>query len=67
MNRFVPTFGNDDELRIDIRNEQEMLYWSTRLQVTPEKLRQAVFQVGARMKNVLGKIREMRGAPSPLP
>ena len=47
-----------DTQRIDVHNEQECRYWSSRFGVSPERLRQAVREAGASVQAVrqyLGK------------
>lgn len=38
--------GDGDRLRINVNQEHEVRYWSQKLGVTPEALRQAVKSVG---------------------
>ena len=50
--------GTQDRQRIDVHQEHECRYWSDKLGVSPERLRQAVKQVGPLVEDVrrhLGK------------
>jgi hypothetical protein len=52
-----PRYRHDSQ-RIDVHNEQECRYWSTRLGVSQERLRQAVREAGPTVQAVreyLGK------------
>lgn len=50
--------GPADDSRINVHQDYELQYWSQRLGVSPEQLRQAVQKVGPMVKDVrrhLGK------------
>lgn len=44
--------GKADDSRINIHQDHEVRYWSTRLGVTPERLKQAVQAVGPMVRDV---------------
>ena len=55
--RLQPT-GKADDSRIDVDQDHEITYWSRRLGVSRERLREAVAKAGPMVKNVE---RELRG------
>ena len=44
--------GNDDDARIDVRDEGKLRYWSEKLGASPDELRRMVDQVGPKVKDV---------------
>jgi hypothetical protein len=50
--------GNADDSRINVNQDHELSYWSRKLGVSRDKLREAVAKAGPMVKNVE---RELRG------
>jgi hypothetical protein len=50
--------GNADDTRIDVDQDHEITYWSRKLGVSRERLREAVAKAGPMVENVE---RELRG------
>jgi len=48
--------GKQDDIRITLSQEHEVNYWSKELQVTPERLRELVGEVGSMVNDVKGKV-----------
>lgn len=44
--------GKADDIRIDIHDRNEVRYWTERLNVTEQRLKEAVKAVGVMVKNV---------------
>ena len=51
--------GRQDDARINVNQDHELTYWSRRLGVSRDRLREAVARVGPLVRNVE---RELRGA-----
>jgi hypothetical protein len=44
--------GPEDQDRVNIHEEHEVRYWTSKWKVTPEQLKNAVHKVGPRAKDV---------------
>ena len=51
--------GREDDALINVNQDHELTYWSNKLGVSRDRLREAVAKAGPRVKNVE---RELRGA-----
>lgn len=49
-----------DDLRVNVNQEQEVLYWSRTLMITPAKLKEVVAKVGPMVADIQRAIARVR-------